>query len=405
MRVLLSTIGSRGEVQPVVALARQLRELGHDALVCAPPDFRQWAESLGVTYLPVGPELRGTAKQSAGTVLTPEQRRQMIEGTVAAQFEAVGAAAEGCDVVVAGGGLAVAAHSVAELRGIGYVYAAFAPVTLPSEHHAPPVFGSLGQQPGDGTADNRALWAQDAERWNAGFRDALNARRATVGLPPVEDVRGHIFTDAPWLAADPVLAPWPRTSSTGPAAVQTGAWLLPDTRPLSGELESFLDAGEPPLYCGFGSGRAPEGVTKSVLDAARALGLRLVLSSGWAELSLVDDAPDCLLVGEVNQRELFRRVAAVIHHGGAGTTTAAALSGVPQVVVPQGFDQFSFAHRVDHLGIGRAHAPGTPTADTLLTALRHALGAEVAERARTVAASMRTDGALVAARRLIARGA
>ncbi|MGA5132398.1 glycosyltransferase [Streptomyces olivoreticuli] len=408
MRFLLSTIGSRGEVQPLVALAVQLKAMGHDAVVCAPPDFHEWAESLGVTYVSAGPELRGTAKRSASTVPTPEQRRRMIESTVAEQFEAVGAAAEGCHAIVGGGGLAVAARSVAEQRGIGHVHVAFAPITLPSAHHAPPVFKMLGQKPPDGSVDNRTLWAEDAARWNTIWRTALDARRAAIGLPPVEDVRSHILTDSPWLAADPVLAPWPEPSDPSepsePDVVQTGAWILPDDRPLSAELEAFLDAGEPPVYCGFGSMRAPEDITRTMIDTARSLGRRVILSSGWADLSPVDDEPDCLSIGEVNQRALFRRVAAVVHHGGAGTTTAAAASGTPQVIVPQMFDQFYFAHRVDRLGIGTALPPGAPTPDSLLTALRHALDPEVADRARTVANSMRTDGALTAARRLIEMG-
>ncbi|MCC3773036.1 glycosyltransferase, partial [Streptomyces sp. UNOC14_S4] len=398
MRVLLSTIGSRGEAQPVVALAVQLKKSGHDAVVCAPPDFREWAESLGVAYVPVGPELRGTAKRSAGAVPTPEQRRRMVEGTVAAQFEAVHAAAAGCDVVVGGGGLAVAAHSVAERRGIGYVYAAFAPVTLPSAHHAPPVFGMLGQKPADGSADNRTLWAEDAERWNAVWGPAFDAQRAAVGLPPVEDVRGHIFTSAPWLAADPTLAPWPHSPDLD--VFQTGAWVLPDERPLPAAVEAFLDSCDPPVYCGLGSVRAPEGFTRTVIGTARALGRRVILSRGWADLSPVDDEPDCLAVGEVNQQALFPRVAAVVHHGGAGTTTAAAASGTPQVVVPQMFDQFYFARRVGQLGIGGAHMSSAPTGDSLHAALRHTLGSDVADRARAVAGDVRTDGALTAALRL-----
>ena len=127
----------------------------------------------------------------------------------------------------------------------------------------------------------------------------------------------------------------------------------------------------------------------------------MFLSAGWAGLALVDDEPDCLSIGEVNQQALFRRVAAVVHHGGAGTTTAAAAAGAPQVVVPQMFDQFYFARRVDRLGIGTAHAPAEPTADSLLGALRHVLDGEVAQRARTVAGQVRTDGAATAARRLI----
>ncbi|MEU4467575.1 nucleotide disphospho-sugar-binding domain-containing protein [Streptomyces sp. NPDC024017] len=138
-----------------------------------------------------------------------------------------------------------------------------------------------------------------------------------------------------------------------------------------------------------------------MIDTARALGRRVVLSSGWAELSLVDDAPDCLLIGEVNQQALFRRVAAAIHHGGAGTTTVAAVSGAPQVVVPLQFDQLYFARRVEHLGIGSAHPFGDLTTDTLLPALRRALDGEVAAQARTVADAVRTDGAATAARQLI----
>src|SRR5947208_8839524 len=112
MRVLLSTIGSRGDVQPVVALAVRLRELGHTARVCAPPDFGEWISRLGVPFVPIGPSLKGTARPSAPP--TPEQRRQMVEGTVAAQFETVPAAAEGCDVIVAATALQLAARSVAE---------------------------------------------------------------------------------------------------------------------------------------------------------------------------------------------------------------------------------------------------------------------------------------------------
>jgi vancomycin aglycone glucosyltransferase len=107
--------------------------------------------------------------------------------------------------------------------------------------------------PAPATADTRELWARDAERFNDTFGAALNAHRASVGLTPVRDVRSHIFTDRPWLAADPTLAPWPDPADQ--AVFQTGAWILPDERPLSSELQTFLEAGEPPVYFGFGSMR------------------------------------------------------------------------------------------------------------------------------------------------------
>ena len=96
MRVLLSTIGSRGDVQPLVALASEVRALGEEVHLCVPPDFRDWIEGLGMAVTPIGPELRKlTAAKSAAqqTPPTPEHRRQMIEGTVAAQFQAITAAA------------------------------------------------------------------------------------------------------------------------------------------------------------------------------------------------------------------------------------------------------------------------------------------------------------------------
>jgi vancomycin aglycone glucosyltransferase len=71
---------------------------------------------------------------------------------------------------------------------------------------------------------------------------------------------------------------------------------------------------------------------------------------GWADLSLLDDEPYCLSIGEVNQQALFKRVAAAVHHGGSGTTTVATRAGAPQVVIPQHFDQHYFAQRIDHLG-------------------------------------------------------
>ena len=125
MRVLLSTIGSRGDVQLVLALAVQLRELGQEACICAPPDFREWIESLGIPFVAVGPEVRQTAapKPSAQTPPSPEQMRQLMDDTVAGQFEAITAAARGCDVLLAGMSLQFALHSVAELMGIPYVYA------------------------------------------------------------------------------------------------------------------------------------------------------------------------------------------------------------------------------------------------------------------------------------------
>jgi vancomycin aglycone glucosyltransferase len=399
MRVLLSTIGTRGDVQPLVALGLQLKALGQEVRLCVPPDFRDWIESLGMAVMPIGPELRSTGKASLSAAPpTPEQRRQKVEDSIATQFETITLAAQGCDVIVGATALQIAAPSVAEQMGIPYVFAAYCPTVLPSSHHAPPILGMLGDVPSPAPAEYAELWARDGERFNTLFGAALNSHRASLGLSPVSDVRSYILTNRPWLAADWTLGPWPDPADE--AVVQTGAWILQDERPLSTELEAFLGAGEPPVYFGFGSIRAPEDLSQVVIKSARALGRRAIVSRGWADLSLVDDEPDCLAIGEVNQQALFKRVAAVVHHGGAGTTTAAARAGAPQVVIPQMYDQHYWAQRVHHLGIGAAHAPGAPTVESLTSALRHALQLDVAARAQAISAAVRSDGAQVAARRL-----
>jgi vancomycin aglycone glucosyltransferase len=404
MRALLSTIGSRGDVQPLLALAVQLRERGQEVRLCAPPDFREWVDRFGIPFVPIGPEVRSTARSSAPIARarpTPEQMRQIAEAAVATQFTVIPVAAEGCDTLVGGGALQIALRSVAEQLGIPCFYASYCPVSLPSSHHAPPRW--LGDMASDGTVDNSRLWAEDAQRWNDSWGIALNSHRASAGLKPVADVRSHIFTDRPWLAADPTLAPWPEPSDL--AVIQTGAWILPDKRRLSAELEEFLEAGEPPVYFGFGSIRAPQGLSEVMIQTARALGRRAILLRGWADLALSDSESDCLSIGEVNQQALFKRVAAVVHHGGAGTTTAAARAGAPQVIIPQHYDQHYWAQRIQDLGIGTAHPTVVaPTTDSLAAALILALRPEVAVHARSIASKVRTDGAKVAAERLTASG-
>jgi vancomycin aglycone glucosyltransferase len=394
MRVLLSTIGSRGDVQPVLALALELRTQGHQCRLCAPPDFRDLVEAYGVPFVAVGPAVRnvGSAGQAAAVKPSPESIRQLMADTIAGQFATLGEAAVGCDVIVASTALQYAARSIAELRSIPYFFAAYCPAVLPSAHHAPPLLP--GQLPIKG-ADNHALWSQQAERWNQLFGGALNDQRAAAGLDPVADVRNYMFTDRPLLAADPTLAPWPTASDL--QVTQTGAWMLHDQRPLSAEIEAFLAAGEPPIYFGFGSVHTPQETSRTMIEATRALGRRAIVLSGWADLALVDDKPDCLSISEVNLQALFPRVCVVVHHGGAGTTTITARAGSPQVVVPNKYDQHYFAQRIDELGIGVAHAPTTPTADSLIAALDRALQSDVTVRAKSLAADVRTNGAAAAA--------
>jgi vancomycin aglycone glucosyltransferase len=399
VRVVLTTWGSRGDVEPVTALAVAVRELGAEAVVCAPPDqdFVDLLARVDVPLVPLGPTVRSVVDGPKPP--TAEDAFRLAPQLVAARFETLGAAADGCDVLLATGLMPAGAPDVAEKLGIPYVFACFHLLGLPSRHHAP------GARPGTPSpqdeTDKRVLWEQDAQRVNTLYGGALNDHREAIGLPPVDNVRDHVFTGRPWLAADPVLCP--SEGMTELDVVQTGAWILPDDRPLPDGLAAFLDAGDPPVYVGFGSmaSYAPQDVAKVAIEAIRAQGRRVLLARGWAGLAPIDDADDCFVVGEVNQQALFPRVAAVVHHGGAGTTTTAARAGAPQVVVPRIADQPHWAARVAELGIGSAHDGSAPTFDSLTAVLTTALTPATRERARAVAGTIRADGATVAAKLLV----
>lgn len=399
MRILLSTFGSRGDVQPLLALAVALRTLGADARVCAPPDeeFVKLFAAAGVPLLPAFRSVRDWIAEmipKRATISLPKLAAQVM----AAQYEAIDKAAQGCDVIVATGlfSSVTAARSVAEKLGIRYVHGAYCPIFLPSPYQRPFEYPTH-PLPRDVT-DNQVLWERDVQVMNELFGDGLNALRASVGLPKVDNVREYCHADRPLLAADPVLAPWQRPTKLD--VVQTGAWILPDERPLPADLLAFLDAGAPPVYVGLGSLPAPKDFARMAIDVVRAQGRRVLMSSGWAGLALVDESDDCFIIGEVNQQALFPRVAAVVHHGGAGTTTAAARAGAPQVIVPQLGDQPYWGGRVWDLGIGSAHDGPTPTADSLAAALGAALSDGTRARALAVADTIIGDGAMRAARML-----
>jgi len=188
MRVLLSTWGSRGDVEPVLALAVRLQELGAQARVCAPPDFAEQSARLGVEMVPAGQSVRALVHGNNGNKpSTPADAPRVAAELVAGHFETVGAAAEGCDAVVATGLMPAGVRSVAESRGIPYVLAAFHSGSFPSPNQRP--LPRPGKPFPPGETDNRVLWDIDAERVNALYREPLNAHRAAIGLPPVDNVR------------------------------------------------------------------------------------------------------------------------------------------------------------------------------------------------------------------------
>jgi vancomycin aglycone glucosyltransferase len=398
MRALLSSVGTRGDVQPIVALAMRVRELGHGVRLCAPPNLLEWVRGFGFDAVPMGVEMRAAPGRAPPTAEELKRLRETMPDLITDQFDVMARAAEGCDVILGGNAHQYAARSIAELRGVPYVTALYAPVAIPSPDHAPPP--APGQMWEAGSPEtNLQRWADNFRAWNDRALERVNHNRSRRGQAPIDDVLRYNLTDHPWLATDASLAPVP--STPGMQVLETGAWVLEDKSALAPELTAFLEAGAPPVYFGFGSMPVPQELSRTLIEAVRAVGRRAIVSRGWAELGLIDGASDCLAIGDVNQQALFPRVAAAVHHGGAGTTATVARAGVPQLVLPMFGDQFYWASRARALGIGTSLA-GVRDSGAVTAALREVLEAPVAERARSIARQLPPDGARVAAQRLVA---
>lgn len=370
MRVLLATYGTRGDVEPIVALAAKLQSDGADVQVCAPPDadsvdLHAWH---GAPLVPFSKAWRSWATEASSAEEKVFDVDQYVSDYIEATYETLARVALNADVLIASGMLHFVASSAAEVAGIPHRFVAFSPSVL------------------------------EPQPWQAHIVPTIDRHRASIGLPPIHDIHEHLFTAKPWLAADRILSP---DEATTQPTVRSDAWILHDNRPLPDDLLAFLDAGAPPVYLGFGSMRMSAESSRIGIEAIRALGHRIVLGRGWAELDTIDDDGDCFAVDEVNHQALFQRVAAIIHHGGAGTTSTSARAGAPQVIVPQAADQPYWAKQVVRLGIGAAHLGGILELSSLLDALRLALLPETAARARSVAASMTSTGTAVASARIL----
>ncbi len=391
MRIALVADGTRGDVQPMLVLGRALTARGHQARICAPPDFAEPAAAAGLEFQAVGVEVRAWLTKHAHAF--DGKPIQMLREAVVyarqclrAQFEILPAATSGADLIV-GAGVQLAGRSIAALHGVPYHYVVYCPVLLPSSEHP----SMMLQRQTLPTWVNAFSWVATRVLFNRVFLRALCTERAALGLPPVADALEHLIGTNPTLAADAPLAPLPRDCRI--AARQVPA-LQPDgDEPLPAKLEAFLAQGPAPVFLGFGSmGDAdPKRTTRSILDALSSIGCRAIVSRGWANLGGEALPEGVLEIEDVSHVRLFPRVAAVVHHGGAGTTTTAARAGVPQIIVPHIVDQYYWARRVQLLGLGPpAILRPRLTADLLRSAIAETVENEVlAERARSFGERLR----------------
>ena len=384
MRVLVAPHGTRGDVQPLLALALGLRGRGHDVSFLVPDNFVPWIRGYGFACEPNGVDVEALLQAGADLASFRWQLHHFRTVLGAALFESFLRITIDADIIV-GAGVQLAASSVAELHDIAYASAVFCPCVVPNGDTPPPGIRTHALP----RWANRLLWQLGMPITGVAIRGVINKGRARLGLEPVSNPLALLGSQPVIVAADRELAP---LAADAPETVTaTDAWVLDEPAPfVDPRVETFLETGLPPIYVGFGSMVSKKGTALAAhaVDAVRALGRRLILAGGWAALDRhVVEAEDVLAITGLPHRAVFPRVAAVVHHGGAGTTTAAAAAGAPQVVLPHLLDQYYWAHRVEQLGLGPRPLPvELVTADVLTDRIATALEDwSIREHARALA--------------------
>jgi UDP:flavonoid glycosyltransferase YjiC (YdhE family) len=351
MKFAVTAEGTRGDIFPMLALAKRFEAAGHDVLFCAPPDFAEATAERELAFHPVGRDIREylTAEAAAlhgGVLAMARVAGQLFKDNVGRQFSDLYAGARDCDGIVSAG-TQIAASSVAEALGVPHRFVAYDPTLLRSDMH-PPVFFPHPNTP---RWANRLLWRIQGRLLQLGMGRSVNRARRSLGLASTRDLYRLMLGVRPLLATDHRLAGVPEDVE----GVDCIGCLHPfEEAPLPEKLSAFLDSGPEPVYIGFGSMTDPDPKrsTAMLLDAIDLAGVRAVISEGWAGLGGIALPGHVMVIGAVDHSTLFQRVRAIVHHGGAGTTTTAARAGRPQVLVPHILDQFHWAARVGRLGIG-----------------------------------------------------
>jgi UDP:flavonoid glycosyltransferase YjiC (YdhE family) len=416
MRIAIIALGSRGDVQPYVALGKGLQDAGHEVRLVTHEDFAALAAAHGLDCYTVRGSVQAVAESEEMRALLAKGNFLAITARTAKEAKRAVrhwaedglAACRGVELLIAGIGGLFIGLALAEKLDVPLMQAHLVPFTPTGDF--PGVLLPVAL-PRLGAGANRLSHHLVRQVMWQGSRAADNlARREVLHLPPAplsgpfNNARGRQL---------PVLYGFSSTVIPRPADWDgnthvTGYWFLDspaDWTPLPA-LSAFLEDGPPPVYVGFGSmsSRQPEETADLVLRALAETGQRAVMLTGWAGLRK-DNLPDSIhMVDAVPHDWLFPRVAAVVHHGGVGTTAAGLRAGVPSILVPFFADQPFWAGRVRALGVGPDAIPRRElTAGRLAQALHTAVADEaLRRRAAEVGALIRAEDGVGRAVALIA---
>ena len=349
MKIVIATCGTRGDIQPLIALARELNRRGHATLIAAPPEHEVWIETCGCAFHALGSDftqmLSGYPRVHTLKPLVGFWGFLRLE--IGKQLSQLPDIIEGADLVL-GASLCLGLHTAAEQRGIPYGFVAMAPQILPSDHHP---FVALPLQNLSPWL-NRLSWEAARMLDQLNFTALINKERRRLNLAPVKDIFRHLIGRHVIVASDPAIAEVPPDVELD--FIQTGYLHLQTDQALAPLVEAFLAKGPAPVYFGFGSmsTREQEDLVALIQVSLKLTGQRGILSGFRFEESRFTNSDSWIFVREAPHAQLFTRLTAVVHHGGSGTTATAAMAGVPQIIVPHILDQYYWGEKVYRCGLG-----------------------------------------------------
>jgi UDP:flavonoid glycosyltransferase YjiC (YdhE family) len=375
MKFVMAAYGSRGDVEPCAAVAVELLRRGHDVRMAVPPDMLGFLESAGLGGIACGPESRKEASPTSDLAQNAMPNMQNPLGAmlgVAEHFSQVWAQrsttlttlANEADLILTG---------ISE-QGLAANVAEYYRIPLAALHFFPPEHSRIG-----GLIGRVTKQAEDAQRRALGLPEVAGVSTLAIEIQAYDE-----------LCFPGVATKWGERAGRRPFV---GALTLQLPTNADAEALSWIAAGPPPIYFGFGSNNHlthPAHTVAAISAACMQLGERVLICSGANDLTDIPHADHVKIVGAVNHSTIFPACRAVVHHGGAGTTAAGLRAGVPTLVLfsVELEDQPLWAAVVKQLGVGLGRNFLESSLKTLVADLGSVLTPQYLTRAHEVAAQM-----------------